>query len=189
MRHPFEKIETKTLKATFYVLLSLTIVCIISSILIMKTGPSWGDFGKLSVALNVENAEKIISNWTIQQKSTLAFLAGFDFLFGFLWANCIAVGMALSIRQLGSNRLKVLYRILAWGAWLAIILDVPENLSYYIMAIFKVYPVLPLMFTIIMSIRWIFAIVALFFLILAHYWMRKNDQKIAKGGSNLENQR
>lgn len=178
MKHPFEYIDSRTLRITFVTLLILSILCVICSILIMSTGPSWSDFGKLSVAFNVNNAEGIIAKWTSQQKSTLAFLAGFDFLFGFIWSNFIVVGMALLIRETDSNKLTLLCRILAWGAWIAIILDIPENLSYYIMAVFKVYPILPPMFTIIMLSRWTFATVALFVLIWAYFAKRKTGGKI-----------
>ncbi|WP_105616321.1 hypothetical protein [Vallitalea okinawensis] len=187
MKHPFENVENKTLKGTFYTFLGLTILCIICSIIIMRTGPSWSDFGRLSIALSVENAEKIITNWTNQQKATLAFLSGFDFLFGFIWANCLAVGMVLAIGDAKSNKLKSLYRILAWGAWGAIILDIPENLSYYIMTVFKVYPVLPLTFTVLMSLRWIFAMVALFLLIMSHFKMRDRLGNNNKRRDSVEN--
>ncbi len=90
-------------------------------------------YGIISFELagSVEKAQQIIDSWDQDARLYAAFSLGFDYLFMLLYSTTIALaclwgGRALQARDIPGYRIGI---FLAWGLWLAAVLDGIENIA------------------------------------------------------------
>jgi hypothetical protein len=131
MRHPFQDIPASKRKRIFVPLFVLTLVVMgvlngLGSPLKTEAAPQ----GIISYefAGDVSSAQKMLDSWKPQALAHAGFNLGFDFVF--LLAYAAAIGLACVwvadvLRE--RRRLAALGLWLAWGQWLAALLDAVEN--------------------------------------------------------------
>ncbi len=168
MQHPYNQIAMSSLKKLVPLFGFLTFAGIGILYLIMLSGPTWLDFGRLSMAWNADTAHKIVSLWTAPQRITVAFLAGFDLVWGAVWVNWLALAFIYLSRRIQDPRSERRGNTWAYLAWLVWLLDIPENLSYYLMVLREPVDPWPAVFTLTMFIRWGFAALSL---VVLFFWL------------------
>jgi hypothetical protein len=137
MRHPFESEPVGKRRAIFVPLLILTLVVMfalngVGAVLNTEAAP----LGIVSFELagGVSTVQAILDSWDLQARVHAGFSLGFDFLFLVLYSTAIgyacawvASGLRDSARPLASFGI-----LLAWGQWLAALLDGVENTALWI---------------------------------------------------------
>lgn len=83
----------------------------------------------LELVGSLSGAERIIDSWDEPARIQAGISLGLDFFFLVAYAATLAGACRLVAARLVSNRLSILGRLLAWGAWGAALLDAIENLA------------------------------------------------------------
>jgi hypothetical protein len=138
MRHPFESLPTHKYKQIFVPLLVLTLATLVVFRLLggpLQTGAAPQGIVSFEFAGDVATAYSILDSWDAQAQAYAGFSLGFDFVFLVLYSNtiglaCIWVGRAFRERR---RPLATVGRLLAWGQWLAALLDSVENVSLLVL--------------------------------------------------------
>jgi hypothetical protein len=134
MRHPFELIPPARRKTLFWFLLALTLAVmalmnLVGAPLINLQAP----LGIVSFELagSVSRASEIIASWDARAQRYAAFGLGLDYVFMLAYASTISLACLWAGQVLRSHGwpLSSAARPLAWGQWLAAVLDALENLS------------------------------------------------------------
>lgn len=121
MPHPFESIPDKK---SLWLLVLLTILTVLLMV-IFKNIPLEPDIIQFEF-----NANQVIYQWQSPDKAWAAFSLGFDFLFIIIYSNAIGLACVRAAKVMQSHQLLAALGIwLAWGQWLAALLDVVENLA------------------------------------------------------------
>ena len=158
--HPYNFLDVLFLKKVIKIFILLVIIGMLALCSIFITGPDPVSFLKLAFSGNARNATEIISKWTEMHKISIAFFSGFDFLWGTLWTNLLAM-LFIYIKKIKGMQEKNKLDIFAYLCWVLWALDIPENLSYYFMVLLNPFDPMPIFFGVIMTIRWIFGIALL----------------------------
>jgi hypothetical protein len=97
--------------------------------LITNTAPS--GIVSYELASNPANSNKILSSWNQDARMHAALSLGLDYLFMVVYAAAISLGCVWAMEVIRSRSwpLAALGAFLAWGQWLAAILDAVENLG------------------------------------------------------------
>ena len=130
LRHPFDRLSSEQLVA-WLVALGIGTALTGTVVGILALPPAtliW--LLDLLTAGSVAEVERLVSGWSVEDRIRVAFLGGFDFLFGLLWTSAFAVACALGSRVFRSGLLADLGSFLVWLAFFAYLLDFPENLAY-----------------------------------------------------------
>jgi len=92
----------------------------------------WGVVS-FELAGSVERARDMIDSWDDHARLSVAFGLGFDYLFMLLYATTIAIACVWSAEVYGALDwwLAGLGGLMAWGVWLAAVLDGIENYSLW----------------------------------------------------------
>lgn len=132
MYHPFSSLSSKNLKRTFWTLFLINafvmvVLNVIGSPLTTKAAP----YGIISYefAGNVQKAEQILESWDINAKLHTALSLGFDYVFLLTYSTTIGIACVWTARILHDSTWPLAHIgiPLAWGQWLAAVLDVIEN--------------------------------------------------------------
>ena len=137
MRHPFESIPPGKRSAIFIPLFVLTIAVMV--ILNVVGAPLTTEAAPLGIisfefAGDVSTAQAMLDSWDAQTHVRAGFSLGFDFLFMVLYSCAIACACAWisgGLRDVAAP-LATAGLMLAWGQWLAALLDVVENTGLWI---------------------------------------------------------
>lgn len=97
---------------------------------VLERGPGLSALSALVLAGTPEEAREVLAAWSSDDRVRVSFVAGFDFLFGIVWANTMALACIWSARRLTAARLAGAGAALAWLLWFAVLLDIPENGAY-----------------------------------------------------------
>ena len=126
MRHPLESIPPDKRATVFGPLLIATLLITFAFRFIGPAAPTIVDF---ELAGTVNTATDILNAWTPMDRIRAGFSLGFDFLYMPVYSTTIALACvwAASVRRSGVWRSIGL--ALAWGLWLAAMLDAIENLA------------------------------------------------------------
>lgn len=132
LRHPFDNIPLSRLRWIFWPLLAVTLGLMVvmnfaGAPLVNPAAPQ--GIVTYELAGSADRAARILQSWDSGARLLAAFSLGLDYLFIPLYANTIALACiwaALSLRRPGWS-LAWLGALLAWGLWLAGILDGIEN--------------------------------------------------------------
>ena len=129
MRHPLEAIPVGRRRYVFLPLLALTLAVLAALGEIDKplrtAAVPWGIIS-FEVAGDVARARAMIASWTGTAPLYAALSLGVDYLFMVAYSTTIALGCLWAAGVLGSG-FGALARPLAWGQWVAAVLDAVEN--------------------------------------------------------------
>ena len=138
MTHPFSSLFSESIKRVFWTLFFITILLmvwlnVVGSPLTTKAAP----YGIISYELagNVPNAVQIIASWDHNAQLHAAFSLGLDYVFLLAYSTTIGLACVWTARIL-HDRQWPMARIgvpLAWGQWVAAVLDAIENYALIIM--------------------------------------------------------
>ena len=135
LRHPFHGVPPAALTKALSAGTGATAVLGLVLLLILERGPGFSSLAALVLSGTPEAAQEVLSGWSSADRIYVAFVAGFDFLFGVAWANTMALACIWASRQIASVRLASFGGPLAWLLWIAMALDVPENGAYFCMVL------------------------------------------------------
>ena len=134
VRHPFQSIPMHQLKSLFWFLLVFTLLLmyilnLAGAPLITSAAPT--GIVSYELAGNPLNSEQILSSWNQTARLHAAFSLGLDYLFMVVYAAAISLGCIWAVEVIRSRSwpLASLGVVLAWGQWLAAILDAVENIA------------------------------------------------------------
>jgi hypothetical protein len=129
MSAPFEK--NKSVFWAFFLFTLAVMFCLnlVGKALITTDAP----YGIISYELagSVEKAQWIIDSWDQGARLYAAFSLGFDYLFMVLYSTTIALACLWGGRVLQARNMPgyIIGILLAWGLWLAAVLDGIENIA------------------------------------------------------------
>ena len=126
MRHPLEAIPPDKRARVFLPLLIATLLITFAFRFIGPAKPTIVDF---ELAGTVSKSTDIINAWTPLERIHAGFSLGFDFLYMPVYSTTIALACVWAAGVFRSGVWKSIGRALAWGLWLAAILDAIENLA------------------------------------------------------------
>lgn len=133
MHHPFETIPQHAVRHVVPIGIGVSSALGVILVLVLEAGPGLSGLAQLVMAGSVEGAKEVLSPWSATDRIYVAFIAGFDFLFGIVWANTMALTCIWAATKYRSSSVASLGAPLAWLLWVAMILDIPENGGYLIM--------------------------------------------------------
>ncbi len=126
MRQPLEAIPPDKRARVFIPLLSVTVLITFAFRFIGPAAPTIIDF---ELAGTVTNATAILNAWTPDERIHAGFSLGLDFLYLPMYSTTLALACVWAAGVFRSGTGKSIGRALAWGLWLAAILDAIENLA------------------------------------------------------------
>lgn len=135
--HPLSRISPKSRPAVFAALLAVTLFIMV--VLNISGGPLRNDeapAGIISYELagDVEGANAILNSWDSEAKVYAEFNLGFDYLWMIFYSTTIALGVVWTAEAFQlKGTLATVFNTLAWGQWLAALLDALENTALTIM--------------------------------------------------------
>lgn len=132
MTHPLQRLSPPTQKRTLLILAVLSLVMMGAFRIIdrpLQTAAAPSGIVSFELAGTLAAAQAMIASWDQQAQLLAAFGLGLDYLFMPLYATAIALACVVAAGgPLRSRRLLVTVGLLlAWGAWLAALLDAVEN--------------------------------------------------------------
>lgn len=130
MSHPFQPIVDSKYVWVFWPLAALTILLM----LVLGAIPLNPDIVQFELAGSVPESSKILHSWGTLGQIWAAFSLGLDFLFIVAYSNTIGfacVWATKAIQERGDALVSVGIW-LAWGQWLAALLDVLEDIALLI---------------------------------------------------------
>lgn len=139
IKHPLSRITSQSRPAVFGVLLVVTLLIMI--VLNISGGPLRNEVAPAAIvsyelAGTVEGANDILNSWNAEAKVYAGFNLGFDYLWMIFYSTTIALGLvwtndAFNLKGTIANAIS----LLAWGQWLAALLDALENASLLVMLV------------------------------------------------------
>jgi hypothetical protein len=134
VRNPFDFLPSDGWPRFFWPLFGLTVVLmVIFAITGVPMTTEAAPYGVISFELagSVEQAQKILASWNPDAGQRAAFGLGLDYLFMLVYASTIAFacGMASNVLHREKWPFASLGAWLAWGVFLAALLDVVENIA------------------------------------------------------------
>ncbi len=126
MRHPLEAIPPDKRARVF---LPLLIATLLITFAFRFIGPAKPTIVEFELAGTVSKSTDIINAWTPLERIHAGFSLGFDFLYMPIYSTTIALACVWAAGVFRSGVWKSIGRALAWGLWLAAILDAIENLA------------------------------------------------------------
>jgi hypothetical protein len=135
--HPLSRVSLKSRPAVFGVLLAVTmLVMVILNVSgePLRTAEAPAAIVSYELAGNVETAKAILNSWDAETKIYAGFNLGFDYLWMIFYSTTIALGLvwtadAFNLKGTPAAALN----LLAWGQWLAALLDALENAALLVM--------------------------------------------------------
>jgi hypothetical protein len=136
MKHPLESIPSSNRRGVFVPLLVLTLVVMallngVGGPLVTAAAPQ--GIVSFELAGDVSSAQAILDSWDARARAHAGFSLGFDFTFLLLYSTTIACACAWGARGLAAvwRPLVSVGPLLAWGQWLAGLLDAVENAALW----------------------------------------------------------
>lgn len=134
MRHPLDSLPPKKHKLYFWLLLVVTLVIMTLLNLVgepLITGSAPYGIVSYELAGSPSRAEAVLTSWDPGVRAHAAFSLGFDYLFLLAYSTTIALAClwAAGVLKARAWPLAALGAPLAWGQWLAALLDALENLA------------------------------------------------------------
>lgn len=178
MQHPFEATPTGKRRTIFVLLLVLTLVVMAVLNIVdgpLKTGAAPQGIVSFELAGKVSTAQAILDSWDPQARIHAGFSLGFDFLFMLLYSTTIAYACIWV-----SNGLRDAWRplatvglLLAWGQWLAALLDAVENTALLVILLNGPAAAWPQLAWWCASVKFVFVLLGLVYAILGGVWAAK----------------
>ncbi len=136
MTHPFQLIVDSKYAWVFWPLAALTILLM----LVLGAIPLNPDIVQFELAGSVPESSKILHSWGTLGQTWAAFSLGLDFLYIVAYSNTIGFACVWANKAIQKRRdaLVSLGIWLAWGQWLAALLDVLEDIALLIILFISV---------------------------------------------------
>jgi hypothetical protein len=126
MYHPLNSIPRGKRLSSFLYLLAGTVIV---SVALRSVGPSVPSIVDYEFAGNVAQAAGIINAWDANARLRAAFNLGLDYLYMPLYSTVIALACLWGSRLIPGRTWRGTGILLAWGLWLAALLDAIENFA------------------------------------------------------------
>lgn len=126
MRHPLEAIPSDKRATVFIPLLIATLVITFAFRFIGPAKPTIVDF---EFAGTKSKTTDILDAWTPMDRIHAGFSLGFDYLYMPIYSTTIALACVWAATMFRSGGWRSIGLMLAWGLWLAAMLDAIENLA------------------------------------------------------------
>ena len=138
MIHPLEKIPPARRSCLFFTLLALSILLLLVMNFTgapLNTPAAPQGVVSFEFAATPDRAQAMLDSWAPEAKIRAGFIQGLDFLFPPVYATTAALGcvMAAGVLQRRGQSAARLGRWLAWGLWVAAVLDYIENIGLLIL--------------------------------------------------------
>ena len=131
VKPPFDQVNPTTRKRWMwiFIILALLMSYIMTNIgTPLKTDAAPGGILSYEFAGSVANAQAMINSWDAQAKIHAGLSLGLDFLYPFIYAMAISLAVVMASGRF-NGWLQNLGSLLAWGVWVAAILDYVENVG------------------------------------------------------------
>jgi hypothetical protein len=178
MRHPLESVPVNKRRPLFALLLILTLI--VMGVLQSVDGSLRNEVApqgivSFELAGDVAATRAILDSWGSQARAHAGFSLGFDFLFLALYSTTIACACAwISSALRDSVRpLALLGLLLAWGQWLAALLDATENTALLITLLDVPASPWPQIAQGCATVKFALVLLGLFYVILGGIWAIK----------------
>lgn len=129
--HPLSRINPTSRPAVFMALLVATLIIMLVLNITgghLRTGKASAGIISYELAGTEENARNILNSWDSQAKIYAGFNLGFDYLWMIFYSTTIALGLVWTAEAFNiTGRPSTAITLLAWGQWLAALLDALEN--------------------------------------------------------------
>ncbi len=137
MPHPFTQLPLKRYSQIFIPLFILTLIVWVVLLAVDPKSSSNGEFNIVDFELagSISQVDNIFADWKEPGKIRAAFSLGLDFLFIALYSTTIALACVWATLKGQERKWTVIFIgiPLAWGQWVAAILDVIENIALIIL--------------------------------------------------------
>lgn len=133
MQHPLEFVPMNLRKPLFFFFLILTLVIFgVFSVLDqpLRTSAAPNGIVSFELARSLDESQAILNSWDENARLFAAFGLGFDYLFMFVYAAALSLGLLLA----GANKTgwySSLTNWLGWGAFAAAFFDAVENYALW----------------------------------------------------------
>lgn len=137
MKHPFQAISRVALVPVVIAFIGATLTLMVSLRILdkpLQTDAAPAGILSFELAGDEKRSLAILESWDQPAKLHAAFSLGLDYLFLITYSSAIALACIWAI-GLNANSLASLGAYLAWGQWLAAILDGLENTALFIILI------------------------------------------------------
>lgn len=180
MKHPLMSAPFGNNKSIFWAFILFTLAVMFSMNLVGKpliTTAAPSGIVSYELAGTVEKAQQIIDSWNQNARLYAAFSLGFDYLFMVLYSTTIALACLWGSRVLQSRHMPggVIGILLAWGLWLAAVLDGVENISLSLILLNTPVAPWPQVAQICAAVKFLLIFLGLiftFFALIVRYWKR-----------------
>ena len=134
MKHPLECLSPHKRTLIFLLLLGLTVVLLLSMNFVglpLNTAAAPQGIISFEFAATPERAQEMLDSWSPDARIRAGFIQGLDFLFPIAYSTTVALGcvMAAGVITRRGQAISRLGAWLAWGLWLAAVLDYIENIG------------------------------------------------------------
>lgn len=138
MKHPLLQVPRRRRLFLFLLFLALTLLVMMAlnvtgRTLVNDSAPS--GIVSYEFAGDQATAEEIINSWDETARVYAGFNLGLDYLYLFLYSTTIAMALLWLTDGFETRWLANLAQILAWGLWLAALLDACENYALFTMLV------------------------------------------------------
>jgi hypothetical protein len=172
MNPPFHFLEQQTrnrwMKITLVVALGMTVLMNVLG-RPLKTEAASGGIISFEFAGSVANAQAMMASWGEAGRLRAALGLGLDFLYPLVYATAISLGCVWATERIRPSRpqLANLGIWLAWGAWLAALLDYVENISLIQMLLGSSSEFWPLLAFGCAAVKFILIIIGILYILVA----------------------
>lgn len=163
MQHPLEFLPMNLRKPLFYFFLILTLVIFgVFSVLDqpLRTSAAPNGIVSFELARTLDESHSIVNSWDENARLFAAFGLGFDYLFMFVYAVALSLGLLLA----GANKTGWYSSItnwLGWGAFVAAFFDAVENYALWQILTGNVSTSLPQIASICATLKFVLLIIGL----------------------------
>lgn len=133
LRDPFAAVGSPQLGRRALIVAGIALLVGAAAVGVLEVGPGVEELNRLVFAASSNRAGEIVAQWSSHDRLRVAFIAGFDLVFGVAWTTALALGCFWGARRVQGARKRRIGVALGWLSWTALILDVPENTAYLVM--------------------------------------------------------
>lgn len=182
LRDPFAAVASSELGRRALLAAGVALLVGGAAVGVLEIGPGVEELNRLVFAVSPDRAEEIVAEWGSHDRLRVAFIAGFDFVFGVAWTSALALGCFWGARQVQAPRQRRIGVALGWLSWIALILDVPENAAYLVMTTGRTSSPWPQIAATASAPRYVILVAGLVFVVTAIVATRREPESATASG-------
>lgn len=174
---PFDFLETERRNRWMNVMIVLALL--MTAVMTIVGRPLTTDVASAGIlsyefAWDMETAQAIVASWDANTKLVAAFSLGLDFLYPIVYASAISLGCVWAADRIRPSSVQVanVGVWLAWGAWLAALLDYVENVGLISILLGSPASFWPVVAFICAFVKFIVIMIAIFYVLAAAFVFR-----------------